>query len=83
MLKVQISSNFKILLWVSGTNHLLTLAPCWLDFRQKITLRSFSIYLQTEDAFFICTVICILVQIYKFGFIANPRQLNDVKLIYI
>ena len=34
--------------------HLLTLVTCWFDFRQKQRFFLSSIYLQTENALFIC-----------------------------
>ena len=60
--------------------HLLTLATCWFDSRQKQRFFIFSRYLQIEDALFICTVNYVLVQIYKCDSRVNPRQLIDAKL---
>ena len=60
--------------------HLLTLATYWFYFRQRQRFLLLSICLQIEDAFSICTVNYVLVQIYKCGSLLNPRQLNFAKL---
>ena len=41
--------------------HLLTLATCWFDVRQKQRLFLFRLYLQIEDVFFMCTANYVLV----------------------
>ena len=61
--------------------HLLTLATCWFDLRQKQHFFLFSRFLQIEEALFICTANYVLFQIYKCGSIVNPQQLDDAKLI--
>ena len=60
--------------------HLLMLATCWLDFRQRQRFFLFSIHLQTEGAFFANTVNCVFVQMYECGLIMNSRELNNEKL---